>query len=116
MVIALTYVRRHHVQAELGEYPGVSQATVSRAVTSLVHVDHAYGVGARLSLEAVAPAVLATADSLEEFRAFTDGPDAEVEPAVADRLGSVAATLRAGGLVAEERNSVTDAISGTADP
>jgi hypothetical protein len=35
MVITVTYLRRNHVQAELGEYHGVSQATVSRAVSAL---------------------------------------------------------------------------------
>jgi len=33
VAIALTYVRRNHVQAELAEYWGVSQSTISRAVT-----------------------------------------------------------------------------------
>lgn len=33
VVVALTYVRRNHVQAELAEYWDVSQSTISRAVT-----------------------------------------------------------------------------------
>ncbi len=35
VVVALTYLRRNHVQAELGEYHGVSQSTISRAVTGV---------------------------------------------------------------------------------
>jgi hypothetical protein len=33
--VTLTYLRRNHVQAELGEYFGVSQSSVSRAITVL---------------------------------------------------------------------------------
>lgn len=36
MVVALTYVRRNRVQTEIGEAFGVSQSTISRAVTALV--------------------------------------------------------------------------------
>lgn len=35
MVVALTYLRRHHVQQELAEYYGVSQSTISRAITAI---------------------------------------------------------------------------------
>jgi hypothetical protein len=35
VVVALTYMRRNRVQAELAEYFGVSQPTISRAVTGL---------------------------------------------------------------------------------
>jgi hypothetical protein len=35
VVVALTYLRRNRVQAELAEYFGVSQPTISRAVTGL---------------------------------------------------------------------------------
>jgi len=35
VVVTLTYLRRNHVQAELAEYHGVSQPTISRAVTTL---------------------------------------------------------------------------------
>lgn len=35
MVVALTYLRRHHVQHELAEYHGVSRATISRAISAL---------------------------------------------------------------------------------
>jgi hypothetical protein len=64
----------------------------------MVHVDHAYGTGARMVMEATAEVVRATAESLEQFRAFTQGPnsspDAEVAEAVADRFDGLAATLR----------------------
>jgi DDE superfamily endonuclease/Helix-turn-helix of DDE superfamily endonuclease len=35
VVVALTYLRRNRVQAEIGEMFGVSQATISRAVTAV---------------------------------------------------------------------------------
>lgn len=35
VVVALTYLRRNRVQAEIGESLGVSQSTISRAVTAL---------------------------------------------------------------------------------
>lgn len=38
VVIALTYLRRNHVQAELAEYYGVSQSTTSRAITAVTPV------------------------------------------------------------------------------
>jgi hypothetical protein len=38
VVVALTYLRRNRVQAELAEYFGVSQPTISRAITGLTPV------------------------------------------------------------------------------
>jgi hypothetical protein len=35
VVVALTYLRRNHVQKELAEYFGVSQSTISRAITAI---------------------------------------------------------------------------------
>jgi hypothetical protein len=35
VVVALTYLRRHHVQQELAEYYEVSQSTTSRAITAI---------------------------------------------------------------------------------
>jgi hypothetical protein len=35
MVVALTYIRRNRVQVELAETYGVSQSTISRAVTGI---------------------------------------------------------------------------------
>jgi DNA-binding MarR family transcriptional regulator len=35
VVVTLTYLRRHHVQQELAEYYGVSQSTISRAITAI---------------------------------------------------------------------------------
>jgi hypothetical protein len=35
VVVALTYLRRHHVQQELAEYYEVSQSTISRAITAI---------------------------------------------------------------------------------
>ena len=38
VVVALTYMRRNHVQAELAEYFGVSQPTISRAITGMTPI------------------------------------------------------------------------------
>ena len=62
-------------------------------VLSLVHVDQAYGRGARLVLEALTGLAGEAAQFLED-RVFTEGPDAAVAEAVADRLDGVAAVLR----------------------
>ncbi len=35
VVVALTYLRRNHVQQELAEYYGVSQSSISRAITAI---------------------------------------------------------------------------------
>ena len=35
VAVALTYLRRNHVQQELAEYYGVSQSTISRAITAI---------------------------------------------------------------------------------
>jgi hypothetical protein len=35
VVVALTYLRRNHVQQELAEYYAVSQSTISRAITAV---------------------------------------------------------------------------------
>lgn len=38
VVVVLTYMRRNHVQAELAEYFGVSQPTISRAITGVTPI------------------------------------------------------------------------------
>lgn len=63
-------------------------------VLSMVHLDHAYGSGARTTVEALADVTAATADSLEAFRIFTQGPDAQVAESVADRLDRLAGAVR----------------------
>lgn len=63
-------------------------------VLSMVHLDHAYGSGARTTVEALVEVTGATADSLEAFRLFTEGPDAQVPGSVADRLGRLAGAVR----------------------
>jgi hypothetical protein len=70
---------------------------------SMVHLEHAYGLGARILMDALSEVTRATADCLEDFRLFTSGPDAEVSEQVADRLDRHAATVRAvqGELAAE---------------
>lgn len=64
-------------------------------VLSMVHVDHSYYLGARLIMKALGEVTHATAESLEGFRIFTEGPDAEVADLVADRFDRLAATMRA---------------------
>ena len=38
VAVTLTYLRRNHVQAEIAEYFGVSQSTISRAITGLTPI------------------------------------------------------------------------------
>lgn len=38
VVVTLTYLRRNHVQAELGEYHGASQSTISRRVAAFTPI------------------------------------------------------------------------------
>ena len=65
----------------------------SEYILSMVHLDHAYGIGARLQLEALAAAAERLADALDSFGAFTDGPDAEVDLRVTTTLHGLAATV-----------------------
>ncbi len=62
-------------------------------VTAMVHLEHAYGIAARLVLDAQREATSALADSFRDFWALTDGPDAETPPAVAERLKEQAEQL-----------------------
>ena len=62
-------------------------------VTAMVHLEHAYGIAARLLLDAQRGAAAALAASMRDFWALTDGPDAETSPEVAERLSRQAATV-----------------------
>lgn len=55
VTVALTYLRRNRCQAEIAEAYGVSQATISRAITRVTPL-----------IEAVLRAVVPTADDLDE--------------------------------------------------
>lgn len=61
---------------------------------TMVHLDHAHGIAARLQMEALAAAAGELADTLDEFWALTDGPDAEVDVSVATALQGLATTVR----------------------
>jgi hypothetical protein len=61
---------------------------------SMVHLEHAYGIGARLQLEAITAAAGALADTLNDFGAFADGPDAEISKSVPAGLEQLARTVR----------------------
>ena len=60
---------------------------------AMVHLEHAYGIGARLLLDAQRDAAAALAASFRDFWALTDGPDAETSPEVAERLRGYAEQL-----------------------
>ncbi len=63
MVIALTYIRRNRVQVELAEMYGVSQSTISRAITGITPL-----------LEKVLRKYVPTADELnEKIQYIVDG-------------------------------------------
>nr|WP_297426163.1 hypothetical protein [uncultured Actinotalea sp.] len=63
-------------------------------LTSMVHVGHAYGIAARVCLEALEGAARATAEALDEFQVFADGPDAEIDEATAGRVAALASRVR----------------------
>jgi hypothetical protein len=63
MVVALTYIRRNRVQAELAETYGVSQSTISRAVTGIIPL-----------LEKILRKYIPTADELnDKLQYIVDG-------------------------------------------
>ena len=62
-------------------------------ILPLVHLEHSYGIGARLFLEAYRAAAAELAQSLRSFVPLTDGPDAEVSSSVADRMERYAEQL-----------------------
>lgn len=64
-------------------------------ILPLVHLEHSYGIGARLFLEAYRAAAKEFAQSLRSFAPLTDGPDAETPSSVADRLEGYAEQLEA---------------------
>jgi hypothetical protein len=65
----------------------------SQFLLPMVHLDHSYGTGAALSIEAIAAARTELASAMRDFWAFTDGPDAETPVAVAQQLTSYADQL-----------------------
>jgi hypothetical protein len=66
----------------------------SQYLLSMVHLDHAYGIGARLQLEALNAATASLATALDGFWAFAHGPDAEVGENVAATLRQLSETVR----------------------
>lgn len=64
-------------------------------LTALVHLDHAYGIEARLVLDAQQAVSSYLAQSLRDVCVLTDGPDAELDASVSQRLNDYAASLEA---------------------
>jgi hypothetical protein len=64
-------------------------------VTAIVHVEGAYGIGARLLLEAQRAVAAELAATMRDIAALTFGPDAELMPSVAQRLDGYADQLDA---------------------
>ncbi len=64
-------------------------------ILPMVHLDHSRGTAAHLLLGAQSAAAREMAQSLLAFASLTDGPDAEVDEAVSDRLGGYAEQLKA---------------------
>ena len=67
----------------------------SHYVLSLVHLEHARGTGARMLLDAQAAGVSVLARTMRQVGMFADGPDAELDPSVEQRLGQYAEQLDA---------------------
>ena len=65
----------------------------SNYVLSLVHLEHAHATGAKLLLSAQAAAAAALASTLRQVGMFADGPDAELDPSVEQRLQGYADQL-----------------------
>lgn len=68
---------------------------VSEYALSLVHLEHAARTGAQLYLEAQAGAAASLASSMRQVEGFSEGPDAEMHPSVAQRLYGYADQLDA---------------------
>ncbi|GII99869.1 hypothetical protein CLV28_2950 [Sediminihabitans luteus] len=78
--------------AHLGPFEQAEVAAIvaDQHLLGLVHVEHSYGIGAQVVLESLERVTAATAGMLEALRAFTDGPDAEIDEGLADELESLA--------------------------
>jgi hypothetical protein len=62
-------------------------------VTALVHLEGAYGIGARLLLEAQQATAAELAATMRDLAALADSPDSETPPTVAQRLSGYAAQV-----------------------
>ncbi|MGI5189547.1 hypothetical protein ACQEVI_15525 [Promicromonospora sp. CA-289599] len=87
------------LRAWLGQLGPFEQMEVAGQVAdlhllSLVDIEHSYGIAARIILESLERVTAAMADKLTGLRVFTEGPDAEVAPELADRLEALAPVLR----------------------
>jgi hypothetical protein len=82
--------------AQLGPFEQMQVAgqVADQHLLSLVDIEHSYGIGAQIILEGLERVTAATADMLTGLRAFTEGPDAETSPDLADRLEALAPALR----------------------
>jgi hypothetical protein len=82
--------------AQLGPFEQMEAAAeaAEQHLLSLVHIEHSYGVGARILLTGLERVTEATADTLSGLRAFTDGPDAETSAELAEQLEALAPALR----------------------
>lgn len=67
----------------------------SHYVLSLVHLEHARGTGARMLLGAQDEAVSVLARTMRQVGMFADGPDAELDPSVEQRLEAYAEQVEA---------------------
>ena len=76
-----------------GERLQAASWAADQYVTAIVHVEGAYGIGARLVLDAQRAAAAELATTFRDFAALTHGPDAEVMPSVAERLAGYADQL-----------------------
>lgn len=89
------FLQRWVPALDAGERLEAASWACGQYVTALVHLEGAYGVAARLMLEAQQAAAAELAAAMREFSALTDGPDAEIMPTVADRLSGYADQLDA---------------------
>ena len=90
---ASAFLQRWVPALDPGERLQAASWAADQYVTAIVHVEGAYGIGARLVLDAQRAAAAELATTFRGFAALTHGPDAEVMPSVAERLAGYADQL-----------------------
>ena len=90
---ASEFLQRWLPALDPGERLGAASWACGQFVTALVHLEGAYGIGARLMLEAQRVAAAELAVTMRDFAVLADGPDSEIAPTVAERLSSYAERL-----------------------
>ena len=92
---ASAFLQRWVPALDPGERLQAATWAAGQYITAIVHVEGAYGIGARLLLDAQRAAATALATTMRDVAALADGPDAELMPSVAESLDGYADQLDA---------------------